>query len=200
MSMVRYGGCNMSQEMEYEKKLLLTYEEFLRIKRELPFPNEPIVQKNDYFETKKFDLRKRHCALRIRTVASKYILTLKETRTDGILETNATLTVEEVRQWKNNTFANTNEVTNRLHQLNILLESLRWIGSLTTKRWVYETNDATYMLDQSFYNDIVDYEIEVEAQSLEQASDALQRLIETFQLERKETLPKIGRLYATLSL
>src|SRR5699024_9608093 len=132
MSMVRYGGCNMSQEMEYEKKLMLTYEEFLRIKRELPFPNEPIVHKNHYFKTKKFDLRKRHCALRIRTVASKYILTLKETRTDGILETNATLTVEEVRQWKNNTFANTNEVTNRLHQLNILLESLRWIGSLTT--------------------------------------------------------------------
>lgn len=188
----------MVQEMEYEKKLLLTYNEFQRVRLFFPFPNDPIVQTNDYFETKDFLLRHKQCALRIRQIENQYTLTLKEQRDNGILETHAPLTNEQVIEWKNNDVRHTNHVIERLVTLSIPLHKLAWIGSLTTERWIYKRDEIAYMLDRSQYNGIVDYEIEVEARSLKEAMDALQTLMSSCHLTKKQTLPKIARLYASL--
>lgn len=188
----------MVQEMEYEKKLLLTYDEFQRVRQFFPFQNGPIVQTNDYFETIDFLLRNKRCALRIRHIENEYTLTLKEQRENGILETHAPLTKEQVIEWKNNDIQHTNHVIERLATLSIPLHKLQWIGSLTTERWINKQDKIAYMLDRSYYNGIVDYEIEVEAPSIERANSALQKLMTSYHLTKKQTLPKIARLYASL--
>lgn len=188
----------MSQEMEYEKKLLLTADEFHRVKNFLPFSTDPIVQTNDYFETKNLQLREKRCALRIRHIDKQHTLTLKEPRKNGLLETHVPLTDEQVKEWKRSDVQHQNRVTERLIALAIPLNKLQWIGSLTTKRWIYEREQIAYMLDRSTYNGIIDYEIEVEAPSLQRADGALQSLMTKCHLTKKHTLPKIARLYASL--
>lgn len=188
----------MSQEIEIEFKTMLTSDEFEQLLYRLPFPKEPIVQTNYYFETEQFDLKNNRSALRIRKKVSGYTLTLKEPHDEGILETNDPLSQDEARKWLEGQPNVKKNVSERLSRLGIEENQLRLYGSLTTERYTYMENGIYYMLDKSFYHNKVDYELEIEAPSKQIGIHALHELLQEENLEERKALTKIERFFNTL--
>src|SRR5690625_1656793 len=89
----------MTQQIEIEFKTMLTKSQFNFLLTQLPFPINPIMQTNHYFETNEFSLRSKQAALRIREKATTYTLTLKEPHEEGLLETSERLTKTEMNEW-----------------------------------------------------------------------------------------------------
>lgn len=189
----------MAQEIEIEFKTMLTKDEFEQLLYRLPFPKEPIVQTNYYFETEQFNLKNNRSALRIRKKEMHYTLTLKEPHEEGILETNDTLSEDEASKWLKGQPNIKKNVSKRLSRMGIEENQLRLYGSLTTERFTYKEKDIYYMLDKSFYHDQVDYELEIEAPSKQIGIQALRKLLQEENLEEREALTKIERFFNTLN-
>lgn len=186
------------QEIEIERKSLLTKEEFLLLDKELPFPKSAVKQVNYYFETEDFALKERRAALRIRKIDQTYILTLKEPHELGILETHDELTYEQFLQWKNGGNKSGEHVKERLRHLNVQSDRIQYLGSLTTERKTYLDEQITYMLDKSYYLNEVDYEIEIEAPSNELADEAMSQLLCRYNIAPKTAFPKVKRFFLAL--
>ena len=144
----------MGKNIELEYKTLLTEEEFNRIKTNYPF-NEPFKQVNHYFDTKSRDLSKRRSPCRIREVDNKLIFTLKTPNKIGVNEYEC-----EVPSFDFNEIQLPEDILTALKDVNP--KDLIEFGSLTTYRAVFETELATICLDENFYADIHDFEIEYE--------------------------------------
>src|SRR5699024_12592300 len=82
----------IKQQIEIERKTMLTEAEFELLLKKLPFESAPIIQTNYYFETEDLALKRNRSALRIRQKNNSYTLTLKEPHEEGVLETNEPLT------------------------------------------------------------------------------------------------------------
>lgn len=189
----------MAQEIEIEYKALLTEAQFEALNHALPFPTEPVTQVNHYFETEDFKLKEKGAALRIRMKNNTYILTLKEPYEDAILETHDTLTAEEFKQWTTGSPVSKKHTTKQLQQLGIPIEELKYYGALTTERKSYIADDIIYVLDKSFYNNQVDYELEIEAPSHEKGKKVISELIDTHNIDAISTTTKIERFFTTLA-
>lgn len=185
----------MSQHIEIEFKTMLTESEFKHLLEKLPFPKQPILQINHYFETDSFTLKKHGSALRIREKGEKYILTLKEPHEEGLLETNDLLTKEVAQKWFEGTPTPAEHVSERLQLLGVEESELQYLGSLTTERYTYEENGIHYMLDKSFYHNIVDYELEIEAPSRSAGLQALQDVLKEQNITERKAEPKIARFF-----
>jgi len=190
----------MSQQIEIEFKTMLTETEFNQLLARLPFPKEPIMQTNYYFETEDFLLKRNKSALRIREKFNRYQLTLKEPHPEGTLETSDWLTLEEAKAWlEGSPYPIGKEaVHQRLKKLGINEKMLKLFGHLTTERYVYEMDKVSLMLDKSSYHDIVDYELEVEAMSKEAGLSALQSLLEQEKIVERKAKTKIERFFQSL--
>lgn len=189
----------MPQQIEIEFKTMLTEEEFNQLLQSLPFPNKPIVQVNYYFETDDFALKKKKSALRIRKKGEQFILTLKEPHKDGLLETNEPLTKELAEKWLAGKPTNTKYVREQLNHLGIHINTLKYFGSLTTERYTYEENGIHFMLDKSFFHNIVDYELEIEAPSKVEGLQALRNVLQDHRIDERKALPKIARFFQAAS-
>src|SRR5690625_4441818 len=188
----------MSQNIEIEFKALLTKEQFNKIKSDFPFPIHAIQQENHYFETKQFTFKNNKSALRIRKKANEYTLTLKQQQDGYVLETHDTLNQNEFQSWIDGRpifKQNTKKIFQSLH---VNEENLIYYGYLTTNRWQYNENNVIYCLDESFYNDIVDYELEIEEQSPNKAQDVFNKFVKTYQLDGALAIPKIQRFFNSL--
>ncbi|MFC4559334.1 CYTH domain-containing protein [Virgibacillus kekensis] len=189
----------MAQEIEIEYKNLLTMNEFNRLLISLPFPEQGKTQINHYFETADFSLKKHDYALRIREKNNKYTLTLKEPHTTGLLETHDALTKNEVEQWLNGDFVETENVTDRLKDKGISLEKLKLYGSLKTDRRELEYEGVLLVLDYSTYCGAEDYELELEASSEDIGMRKIKDILEQFGIPERPTPNKIQRFFDTLS-
>jgi|SRR5699024_2263569 len=185
----------MSQEIEIEFKTMLTKEEFELLRNRLPFPEQPIVQINHYFETELFALKDYRSALRIREKNNHFTLTLKEPHHEGILETHDSLSEFDANQWLKGHPTTPNHVMSRLDALSINVTDLRYYGSLQTKRFTYQDGKIDYMLDESQYHDMIDYELEIEAPSKDEGLQALRTLLQEQTLKYREAQPKIARFF-----
>lgn len=188
----------MRQEIEIEYKMLLTKAEYDTIRSELPFPVQAISQTNYYFETDNFLLKQNNCALRIREKNDTYTLTLKQPNRDGILESHQTITKQEAKQLMEGHPITQNEVIKILELSNIPTDALNYYGRLTTERRQFEQNNIVYVLDKSYYNDKVDYELEIEAPTKTTGEHAFNSILQQFNITQKTTHPKIARFFATL--
>lgn len=187
----------MTQEIEIEFKNMLTKQEFHHLLEHLPFPKDGIKQVNYYFETKDFSLKEHWSALRIREKANHFSLTLKEPLQEGLLETHDKITKEEKDAWINGNIIPKTNTTKRLNQLGIKPEELVFYGKLTTIRHEFTDNDFIYVLDQSIYNGITDYEIEIEAPDYESGEKVFLQVLNKYHITRKQTANKIERFFAT---
>lgn len=188
----------MSQQIEIEYNALLTEQQYNRLNDTLPFPNEAITQVNHYFETEDFQLKTKRSAIRIREKANEYILTLKEPYEDAILETNTILTERQFRHWIDGKRTAGANVLKQLKALDVHPEALHYYGSLTTERKQFIQNNITYVLDKSFYNGKVDFELEIEAPSHEQGMDTITTLLNKYEIAALNETPKIKRFFMTL--
>ncbi|MEI3607847.1 CYTH domain-containing protein [Pseudogracilibacillus sp. SE30717A] len=188
----------MAQEIEIEYKVLLSKEKYDELESKLPFPNHSITQINYYFETNNFQLKKHKSALRIREKNNKFTLTLKQPHENGILETHDPLSKDEFLSWINNKPIPKPSIGQQLQKLTINEYDLHYYGSLKTERKIFEQDDVLYMLDKSFYNGIIDYELEIEANSREVGYHAFRNLLEKFNIKVKRPITKIERFFNSL--
>jgi uncharacterized protein YjbK len=186
----------MAQEIEIEFKNLLTEKEYRRVYHYLPFKSvELMEQTNYYFETEDFKLKQKGAALRIRHKNGKCTLTLKEPHKEGLLETHDALTAEEANLWILNKMMKKTHVSKQLQGLGISIDSLRYLGSLTTRRKEIEYEGTTVVLDHSLYYDQEDYELEVEANSKEDGKKVIKEILEACNIPERKTDNKIKRFY-----
>lgn len=188
----------MSQEIEIEFKTLLKKETFIRLHNALPFPQKGRTQTNYYFETKNFDLKSNRCALRIREKNGVYTLTLKQPNPKGILETHDELTEEEFHQWINMKPVRKDNTGRQLEQMHISISNMHYYGFLKTERFSYEEDGIIYVLDKSYYNDIIDYELEIEVTEFDLGEKVFTNLINTFHIPKQSPISKIERFFNTL--
>lgn len=191
----------MSQEIEIEFKNMLTEEEFYRLRDHFKsLPKQQIRQTNHYFETEDFLLKQRGAALRIREKSKQYVVTLKQPNPNGagLLETHNSLTEAEANCWMEGTIIPKPPIEEALSQLDIDIYSLKYGGMLQTDRTQYPLELATVVLDKSYYNDHLDYELELEVSEEKEGLRLFRNLLSKHHIPERETKNKIERFYRTL--
>ena len=130
--------------MEFEKKILLTNEEYLILQKHLYGENEGQQQTNYYYDTDDLSMNWQGITCRIREKDERFIATHKVHGTDHSIE-KSTLVMG----------------ISDLFPLSRIPLELK--GTLTTKRhkW-YRQNGITVFLDENVYLGAVDYELEIE--------------------------------------
>lgn len=189
----------MTQEIEIEFKTLLSKNDFLKLKEQLPFPEQPIKQTNYYFDTKEMALKQLPAALRIREKDYHYKLTLKQPLEEGILETHDTLSKAEKNQWisghpiiKENTGA-------IFSKAEINVADLICYGTLSTDRYLFNKDGMEIVLDHSHYLGCEDFELELEAPSYDKGEKAFLQILEAYQIHQQEPISKIARFFQQLN-
>ena len=155
----------MSKEIEIEFKSMLTLDEYTELLRYYNVTDEQFVmQTNLYFDTADFQLKHLGMGLRIRRFTTKAEATLKIPQDVGLLEVTDSLTVDAAAQAiENRAFASeAKEVLTQLNQLAIARYDLQLIGKLITKRAEFDIPEGKLALDESWYGDQHDFELELE--------------------------------------
>lgn len=188
----------MKQEIEIEYKVLLSEDKFNQILYSLNFPAIPFTQTNYYFETPDLKLKEVNSALRIRKKNSDYIVTLKEAHPEGILETHDKILVEDFNNAIDKNELSAPNCAKQLQKKNVSLNKIEYIGSLTTERYEFTEDGLIYVLDKSFYNDKIDYELEIEAPSQVIGVKIFNELISRFNIKKTPPITKIERFFKTI--
>src|SRR5690625_278453 len=188
----------MVQEIEIEYKTLLTKQEFNTLLHALSFPQDSVSQTNYYFDTIDFALKGHQSALRIRKKAGRYTLTLKEPHVEGVLETHDQLSSNEFEQWINGQPIQKDNVTHQLTAMGVIVPQLLFYGALHTERRTFTEEEIIYVIDKSSYNNITDYELEIEAPSKIKGKEALRKILDKFPVVEQKSITKIERFFTTL--
>lgn len=185
----------MSQQTEIEFKTLLTNDDYNRIVHYYQLQSENFhMQKNCYFDTPDQKLAANHCGLRIRQLASYGELTLKTPEEVGLLETTDQLSAEQTQKFiDQQKILPTGNVANKLRDYNIAAEDLTLFAELTTKRAEFPINEGLLALDESWYSDQHDYELELEVENSKKGKQDFQNLLAKFNLSYKPAENKIVR-------
>ncbi|WP_058308130.1 CYTH domain-containing protein [Gracilibacillus massiliensis] len=191
----------MAQEIEIEFKNLLTEEEYQQLVNHFYSSNSTeMIQKNHYFETADFQIKKHHAALRIREKENTYQLTLKQPNPHGpgLLETHADLTSSEAKLSLEGNFVEKEEIEKALNNMGISHTDLKYGGMLQTYRIESNYKDTMIVLDKSEYNGHTDYELELEAHDEAYGLKIFQEILSNHNIPKRKTANKIERFYKTL--
>lgn len=186
----------MNQQLEIEYKNLLTEEEFLRLLTHFKIKEKDLVlQKNHYFDTPEFLLKKQGCALRIREVGADFELTLKEPAENGLLETNEKIDEHIAKRAIKLNILPKGYVVHRIAAKKIEPSRLRYFGTLSTFRKEIPYKDGLLVLDKSSYFKKVDFELEYEVKDPEFGKRIFFDLLKQFEIPIRKTENKIMRFY-----
>lgn len=186
----------MSEEIEIEFKSMLIQNEYEELLRYYNITDDQfVIQTNLYFDTADFQLKKHGMGLRIRRFDTKAEATLKIPQSVGLLEVTDALTITEVEQAINKKqFASgAAEILARLKQLNISLLDLSLIGKLITKRAEFIIPEGKLALDESWYGQQHDFELELEVSVPSYGEKDFNQLLKKFDLPYRKTQNKIAR-------
>lgn len=186
----------LSKEIEIEFKSMLTQPEYDSLLRYYDISEEQfVIQTNLYFDTADFQLKQHGMGLRIRRFADKAEATLKVPQTIGLLEVTDALTLNEVDQAlaKEQFVPQATEVLERLEKLNLSLLDLHLIGKLITKRAEFTIPEGKLALDESWYSEQHDFELELEVPDSTFGEDDFKQLLANFDLTYRKTQNKIVR-------
>ncbi|WP_066187117.1 MULTISPECIES: CYTH domain-containing protein [Gracilibacillus] len=192
----------MTKEIEIEFKNIITKNEYQSLMEHFPSCHwQRTLQKNYYFETNDFALKAYGSALRIREKEHTFQLTLKTPNPDGdgLLEVHASLTRTEAQQWINGSIQPKEGVSEALLRMGIHPNDLYYGGMLQTERFECSYKETNLVLDKSQYNGVLDYELEVEADSKAYGESIFQDILQQLDIPKRKTDNKIARFYQTLS-
>ena len=177
----------MGTNVEIEVKSPLSKEEYDKLIS--AFSNIKIyTQVNYYFDTKSLEIISKKCGLRLREKDSAFELTLKVPHEEGKLEINQQIPDKIAKSLLNEHIFPDGEVLTYLtNVLGIKLKEIFCLGKLVTKRADIPYKDALISIDESTYNNIVDYEIEIEDSSLPLAKKHLKEFLAQFDIETKKS-------------
>ena len=163
----------MDKNNENEKRLMLTKEQYDLLMSDFSKEESSILlnQINYYFDDEDLSLRNHHIVLRIRNIDNdKYELTakIKGKNNEGDLELNYPLNESEVNELIANPHFNYQELKEIIERTTT--KPIKYITSLKTIRLECQKEDHLVVIDKNFYSDVIDYNLEVEASSIEAAT------------------------------
>lgn len=186
----------MSEEIEIEFKNLLTEKEYQTLLYSFnATENELFTQINSYFDTPDWDLKKLHAGLRIRLLPDSAELTLKTPFENHLLETTDSLSLIEAEKLiSEGKIKADGAVGAKLKSLNISPEQLRLLGTLKTTRFERQTSQGLFVLDKSYYDNEVDYELEFEVPDYSIGKIHFDNFLEKHQIPLRPSKNKIARM------
>lgn len=190
----------MSTNIEIESKALVSEKDFNKIiksfKNEL---NKPYEQINYYIDDDDNNIANFGISLRIRKKSNIYELTLKTPLSEGLLEKNQNISVNEFNKFKSSKGFPDGDIKRFLIMLGFDIDKLKIITSLKTTRIDIDYLDGLLSLDKNEYSNKVDYEIEYEYNSKIGAVSILKSLFSKLKITYKENkLSKVVRAFNAL--
>lgn len=185
----------MSNNIEIEAKVLLSKEDYLKVKKSLSLREcDSFVQTNHYIDSKARDLKTNGIALRIREKKDEVVLTLKTPLAEGLLEKNQTITEEEGRKMIEEGVFPKGHIADFLEILDIDIDTLEVLASLVTKRFEENYKTGKLALDENTFCDQVDYELEMEDSSISNAHTLIKEILSPLGIKYEyNTLSKQAR-------
>ena len=166
----------MSNAIEIEAKVLLSQADYKKLVTQFKdFPR--YVQTNYYIDTEDRLLAKGGIALRIREKQGNYELTLKTPLSQGLLEKNSPISMNEFAALRDFNEFPKGDTARFLTMLDFNTADLRILTSLSTERIDVEYEGGLLSIDRNSYSGHVDYEVEFEYNNLEGAEKILSKLL-----------------------
>ena len=183
--------------LEIEYKTLLTKNEYQQL---LPLFSDITATKqtNYYIDTADFSIRDAKMALRVRAFENRAELTLKIPQQVGNMEYNQSLTLEECHTLINTCVLPEGEIRILLTHAAINLDELKVLGSLTTIRYEKETTIGLMALDENYYFDKTDYELELEVTDAKIGKEQFNHFLQAHHIHYKYAKPKVARFAQNL--
>ena len=170
----------MHSNIEIEAKVLLTKEQYSLVVSYLHLERyKKIKQTNHYIDSTSRVLKDNDFALRIRE-KDDFVLTLKTPLSEGLLEKNQTLSWREYDALEDEGVFPVGNIKSFLELCGFNTRELKVLASLTTHRIEFEYEDGLVCLDENIYGRnerIIDYELEIEATSMERAEELVTQLL-----------------------
>ncbi|MBO0480837.1 CYTH domain-containing protein [Candidatus Enterococcus courvalinii] len=186
----------MAENLEIEFKTMLSQTEYQQLIAHYQLTaNDFKTQTNSYFDTPDFQLKAKNCGLRIRRYEASAEYTLKTPAVSGLLETTDTLTracADAILQ--SNVLPITGHVFEKLIELGIHSSQLIKTGELTTKRAEFHIKEGFLAIDQSWAENLHDYELELEVQDTTTTSADFLQFLDSFNLPYRPAKNKISRM------
>lgn len=185
-------GDNM-KEIEIEYKILLNISQHNKILDSVDFKYY-VEQINYYFETEDKSLAKHKITLRVRNIEDKYFLMLKESKGVVADETITEISLEQFKYMVQEQKLFSSEIKDIIDSRigSVVLSNQ---ASLMTKRYYTPYMDCVLFLDESHYYGMVDYELELEAPSIEVGKNIFDKLLTYYNLEETKVVGKRKRAY-----
>jgi uncharacterized protein YjbK len=183
------------QELEIEFKNMIIKEEYDKLLAFFNASNEQIkTQTNIYFDTPTHELQQKECALRVRIKSDKIELTLKQPNTVGLLETTDLLSEEQLKELIDQNKLPVGAVYEQFKLLQVEPNIIH-LASLTTYRFETTYHNQIIAIDQSEYYSNIDYEIELETQSVDEGKEIFHSLLDQFDIPIRKAENKIRRAF-----
>ena len=143
-------------------------------------------------------------ALRIRIVEGKSIgeITLKIPQSSlEVLEFTHEMPVEMLLQYnEQKEFSLPLSIKEALESNGVFIEKVEQTALLTTHRFEgHLSNNEWLVLDESYYNGKVDYEMEMEVQNLSLGEEVFLKILQKYQIQREQAESKIKRALSSIS-
>ncbi len=168
----------MATNIEIEAKCLISKDDYNKI---IDFYHaekyDRVKQINHYIDTDDFKLKKAGIGLRIRE-RDIFMMTLKAPMAEGLLEKNEKISWRQYEDFRDKGVFPKCSIKDVLLMLNINPEELKIQASLETERIQFNNfkDKGDFSIDKNTYNGIVDYELELEGNSLNKAKEALKEI------------------------
>ena len=168
----------MSSNIEIEAKSLISEDEYEKIIDKLNLGKyRKFKQTNYYIDTEDRFLKRNGIALRIREKDENFELTLKTPLSEGLLEKNENISWRGLDNLKNKQIFPEGNIKKFLEILGVSIKELKVLTSLTTERISMDYSIYHIDLDKNIYSNIVDYELEVESSSMENAKEEITNIL-----------------------
>lgn len=174
----------MKQNLEIEFKTFITKEKYDELLKVFKLEDNVFVQTNHYFDTPNLDLNEQKIVLRIRQKQNNYKLTSKSHSDEGALETHLLLSIDEASKMLQEGFnASIININSQVHK----------ISELSTHRVTTSYKNGVIFFDKSIYYGTVDYEIEYEADSLQQGQKDFEQFLKEYDIPFVKSISKSKR-------
>lgn len=191
-------------QVEREFKNLLTKSQYHSLLENFKsLLTKEITQTNSYYDWDGI-LQSHKMALRIRIVEGKTVgeITLKIPQSSlEVLEFTHEMPVEMLHQYnEQKQFTLPLSIKEALESNGVFIEKVKQISLLTTHRFEGPlSNNEWLVLDESYYNGKVDYEMEMEVQNLSLGEEVFLQILQKYQIQREQAESKIKRALSSIS-
>ena len=177
----------ISIEQEFESRSMLSEEKYFEIASDFYRQNVYLkvkTQRNQYFDTEDLYLTNHNIVLRIRISQKGALLTLKTQESDGhCKEVSQKISYFQHKAIVEKSHFPKGSIKLYLMSLGIPLLSIKFICEMKTKRTQIDEKNYNYCVDENEYQGIKDYNIEVEASSMEESRRILEELAKKYNFE-----------------